>query len=414
MSKKTFAAAARMSSADQGQYNINLKPAGSDERKSHNQVYMPYTTPYTGVGQVVSNQKPMAASGFKVHESAKPITVAAYNSVANLNQPIAHNEKPKVGVLRLPGSYDMSELSTIDRLVRRYRGMKDLPGYKGMNLEQQLALYPEIENISGNEIKDHAAVLKKRKENDVLVFNAWKDVSMRVNDSFEHLAGSWMAITYHEKRFRMQREARIELILNNIAMEVQLLECMKDHPAYNAMVKGMRPEHDPKNDEASDVDCFHQSDDGAPTLQAWWSQTNDTTGKILKAPDGSMSFSPAYMDKVNEQYHRMREERRAKEASCAPRVVLRSISENSGEENKLPPAPAPSLASSTAGEDLEDDQGEDRPYLIKELGGTRAKDMAVTRPYDPECDEELVILDLPEASSEDDSESEDDDDYVVI
>lgn len=151
--------------------------------------------------------------GFKAHESGKPITVAYNNSVAKLNELIENIEKPKTVVLHLPGAYDMAKLSTIDHLVRRYRGMKDLPGYKGMNLEEQVALYPEV----------------------------------------------------------------------------KLLECMKDHPAYDAMVNGMRPERDPKDDEVSKVGDFHQSDDDAPTLQTWWSQANDTTGKILKAHDGIMS-----------------------------------------------------------------------------------------------------------------------------
>ncbi|KAK7996630.1 centromeric protein E [Apiospora arundinis] len=139
--------------------------------------------------------------GFKAHESGKPITVAYNNSVAKLNELIKNIEKPKTVVLRLPGAYEMAELSTIDRLVRRYRGMKDLPGYRGMNLEEQVALYPEV----------------------------------------------------------------------------KLLECMKDHPAYDAMVNGMRPERDPKDDEVSKVGDFHQSDDDAPTLQTWWSQANYTT-----------------------------------------------------------------------------------------------------------------------------------------
>ncbi|KAK8010109.1 hypothetical protein PG990_009074 [Apiospora arundinis] len=156
--------------------------------------------------------------GCKAHESGKPITVAYNNSVAKLNKLIENIEKPKTVVLRLLGAYEMAELSTIDRLVRRYRGMKDLPGYKGMNLEKQVALYPEV----------------------------------------------------------------------------KLLECMKDHPAYDAMIKGMRPERDPK------VGDFHQSDDDAPTLQTWWSQVNDTTGKILKAPDGIMSSYPAYMEKMDD------------------------------------------------------------------------------------------------------------------
>ncbi|KAK8026025.1 hypothetical protein PG990_003848 [Apiospora arundinis] len=53
-----------------------------------------------------------------------------------------------------------------------YRGMKDLPAYEDMSLGQQLALYPEVNNPSDDEIQEHAGALQKRKENNALVFKA--------------------------------------------------------------------------------------------------------------------------------------------------------------------------------------------------------------------------------------------------
>lgn len=175
-------------------------------------------------------------------------------------------------------------------------------------------------------------------------------------------------------------------------------------PFFNAKPAGASGgEYDGDSDEV----CATKT----PTLEEFWSEAEKEdveSGKLIKSPDGGFLFSQKYLDKINKDARASRT--RAVESGYAHHI-LGPIRENKEEEDKykyddmlMPPAPAPSPALGVVGkDDWENGKklDEARAYIIRRLGGTNAKDMAVTRPYDPDRDEELVVIVIPRSAEDD-------------
>ena len=204
MSKETFHAAASASHANQGQhFRYMLRDSATPE--SNEQGYKPYTIPYSGTGQAVSNQQPMAAAGFRVMENyhnmrqfpmyrmPAPMTPPGSFTPAGLvtprgpaappSPPVTKNATPIFTELKAPQpeKHEAPFIFTINKLdimVDRYR-------CQGLTKEQvleQTNLYPEAKELTDMDLQTHAAKLYGRARNTYCAFRQWSSDAKFIDD----------------------------------------------------------------------------------------------------------------------------------------------------------------------------------------------------------------------------------------
>ncbi|KAK7961092.1 hypothetical protein PG988_012306 [Apiospora saccharicola] len=299
MSKETFFAAASASCADQGQPHMNLTMRPASYAESSTRVYRPYTTPYTGVGQVVDNQQPMAAIGFKVAEAynntSSPSTITTRPVIAQGHYPIHEMPAPVVAQGSTPEftkpdapksekdeAPSIFMISKIDIIVDRYRTL-------GLSKEQTLDAthhYPEAKELTDKDLQDHATKLLGRGRSRFCGFRQW---SRDTGFADKSVAAKYLIVSDIPKadpggkkpRDDKPRAARLNAIFEAIFAEAELRQ-------YKTERTGLPTSMDENTVfAAAEFVYYDDSDDSDDSDSSEGSNSNSSDGSELDDKDGS-------------------------------------------------------------------------------------------------------------------------------
>ncbi|KAK8108525.1 hypothetical protein PG984_014326 [Apiospora sp. TS-2023a] len=238
MSKETFFAAASASCANQGQPNMSMSMRPTTYAESSTRVYRPYTTPYTGVGQVVGNQQPMAATGFTYSNgSIRPVAQAASTPIYEMPALIT----PAAASVAGKGTTEETEapsiftVSKIDVMVDRYRTL-------GLSKDQTLDAthnYPEAKGLTDKDLEEHVNKLLGRGHSRFSGFRQWSR-----DTGFADKVSCLLTGTSNRSGFDRFKPGRIRMVPNGFELFANEIQNYKSVAAKYLIVTDI-PKADP-------------------------------------------------------------------------------------------------------------------------------------------------------------------------